>query len=289
MPTFVTPEPIAVSVTVTSAEVRLVASERADTVVSVEPVDKASKSDVDTAERTKVEFATGQLTVTTPSPGMLRVSKRSSVRVTIELPADSTLLAKLMHARVRTEGRLGDCDVRLTSGQAQLDCVGALRASLMHDDIAVEHVTGSAEIDSLSGSARIGEVDGILRFKGTKGGIWIGDASDDLDIRSVNGDIEIDRADSNVTAVTVDGAVRVGRLTHGHADLMNSSANIEIGISNGTAAWVEADSKKGAVRNNLPVQQNPDEFDNTVKVRARTRSGDIIIRRAADESGSSAD
>jgi hypothetical protein len=35
------------------------------------------------------------------------------------------------------------------------------------------------------------------------------------------------------------------------------------------------------VRNSLPTQDNPDEFDNQVKVHARTRLDDIVIRAAA--------
>jgi len=62
---------------------------------------------------------------------------------------------------------------------------------------------------------------------------------------------------------------------------VNRSGNIEIGISEGTAARVDANSKQGSVRNSVPSQENPDTFDNKVTVHARTRRGDIIIRRAA--------
>ena len=50
MPTFVTPGPISAAVKVAGARVRVAASERADTVVLVEPIDGANPSDVKVAE-----------------------------------------------------------------------------------------------------------------------------------------------------------------------------------------------------------------------------------------------
>jgi chorismate synthase len=66
-------------------------------------------------------------------------------------------------------------------------------------------------------------------------------------------------------------------MTRGLADLTNASGGIEVGISDGTAASVDANSTKGAVRNSVPVQ----EADPQVKVYARTRLDDIVIHRAA--------
>ena len=57
MPTFVTPGPIAAAVEVAGAQVRVTASDRADTVVLVEPINNASRSDVKVADKTNVDFA----------------------------------------------------------------------------------------------------------------------------------------------------------------------------------------------------------------------------------------
>ena len=63
---------------------------------------------------------------------------------------------------------------------------------------------------------------------------------------------------------------------------MNGSENIEVGISEGTAARVDANRERGSGRNTVPPQENPDTSDNKVTVHARTRHGDIIIQRAAN-------
>jgi hypothetical protein len=86
-------------------------------------------------------------------------------------------------------------------------------------------------------------------------------------------------ADGGVTAKTGAGAIRIGRLTRGQAELVNGSGNIEIGISEDSAARVDANSERGTVRNSVPPQDNP-AVENKVTVHARTRHGDIIIHRA---------
>ncbi|MEU4805025.1 hypothetical protein [Actinosynnema sp. NPDC023587] len=62
MPTFATPNPVTASLTVAGTEIRVVAGERADTIVSVEPVDSTSKTDVQVAEGIKVDSAGGDIT-----------------------------------------------------------------------------------------------------------------------------------------------------------------------------------------------------------------------------------
>ncbi|MBF6332811.1 DUF4097 family beta strand repeat-containing protein [Nocardia transvalensis] len=282
MHAFDTPGPIGVTVAVSGAEVRLAASDRADTVVRIEPVNKANGTDVKVAEQTRVDFSAGRLSVHTPSVGS--VNGGSSAIITIELPTDSGLVAKLAHAQVRSDGPLGSCEVHMESGLVRLDRIGTLEAHISDGDLEVGQITGPADIDGAAGSVRIGEVAGIVRFRSSEGGIWIGDASDDLDLATAQGGIELGRADGNVIAKTVNGAIRVGRLTRGQAGLMNSAGNIEIGVSEGTAAWVDANSTKGSVHSTLAPQENPDEFDNTVEINARTRTGDILIRRAVDDS-----
>ena len=59
MPTFATPGPITATVEVAGAQVRVTASDRTDTVVLVEPINKASRKDVKVADKTKMNFGSG--------------------------------------------------------------------------------------------------------------------------------------------------------------------------------------------------------------------------------------
>jgi hypothetical protein len=277
MPTFATPGPIAATVQVAGARVRVTASDRTDTVVLVEPINEASPSDVKVASKTKVDFAGGQLSVKTTVPG----DQNGSVAITIDLPASSSLVAYLAHSRVHADGPLGECELHMASGHVQLDRIDALQANIASGEAAVGHIAGPASIDGGAFAARIGEVTGTLRLVSSAGQIWIGHASADLDLGSGSGGFDIDRADGSVTAKTGDGAIRIGRLTRGQAELLNRSGNIEIGIGEGTAAQVQATSERGTVHNSVPSPDGPGGFDDKVAVHARTRYGDIIIRPEA--------
>jgi hypothetical protein len=277
MPAFATPGPIAATLQVAGAQVRVTASNRTDTVVLVEPINEASRSDVKVANKTKVDFAGGQLSVKTTTPG----DKGGSVAITIDLPAGSSLAAYLAHSSVRVDGPVGQCELHLASGQVQLDRIDALQASIASGEVAIGHIAGRANIDGGAFAMRIGEVEGTVGLSSSGGQAWIGHASAELDLSSGSSDFDIGRADGNITATTASGAIRIGRMTHGQAKLMNGSGNIEVGISEGTAASIDVNSERGAVHDFVSSQGNSDPSDHEVMVHARTRHGDIIIQRAA--------
>jgi hypothetical protein len=277
MPAFDTPGPIAATVVVAGAQVRVTASDRTDTVVLVEPIDKASQSDVRVASKTKVDFAGGQLSVKTTASG----NKNGSVAITIDLPAGSCLVAYLAHSSVHADGSFGECELHLASGRVQLDRISALQANIAAGEVTIGHIAERANIDGAAFAMRISEVGDTVKLSSSGGQTWIGHASADLDLSSGSGGFDIDRADGSVTAKTGAGAIRIGRMTHGQAKLMNGSGNIEVGISDGTAASIDVNSERGVVHNSVASPESTGAPDATVMVHARTRHGDIIIQRAA--------
>jgi hypothetical protein len=56
--------------------------------------------------------------------------------------------------------------------------------------------------------------------------------------------------------------------------------DLDIGIAEGTAAWLEVNTGFGHVRNQLDNTTRPDHTDDTAEVRARTSYGDITIHRS---------
>ena len=277
MPTFATPAPIAATVEVAGARVRVTASDRTDTVVLVEPINEASHSDVKVAGKTEVDLAGDQLSVKTTTPG----NKSGSVAITIGLPAGSSLAAYLAHSSVQVDGPVGQCELQLVSGQVQLDRIDALQASIASGEVAIGHIAGRANVDGGAFTMRIGEVKDTVGFSSSGGQAWLGHAFADLDLSSGSGNFDIDRADASITATTASGAIRVGRMTNGQAKLINGSGNIEVGIGVDTAASIDATSERGAVHDFVSSQGNAGPADHQVMVHARTRHGDIVIQRAA--------
>lgn len=274
---FAWPGPIAATVQVAGARVRVIASSRIDTVVKVEPIDPASRSHVKVADKTKVEFADGQLSVKTTASG----DKNGSVAITIELPTGSSLIAYLAFSSVETDGSFGDCQLHIASGRVQLDQIKALKASIASGQVAIGHVAGPATVDGGAFAMRIGEVTGTVGLSNSGGQVWIGHARADLDLGSSSCDFDIDRADGSVIAGTASGAIRIGRMGNGHAKLTNGSGNIEVGISESTAVSIDVNSERGAVHNFVSTQAEPGPADPKVSVHARTRHGDITIQRVA--------
>jgi len=277
MPAFDTPEPIAATVVVAGAQVRVTASDRTDTVVLVEPIDQASPSDVKVASKTKVDFAGGQLSVKTTVSG----DKNGSVVITIDLPAGSSLVAYLAHSSVQADGSLGECELHVASGRVQLDRIRALQGNISVGEVTIGRIAERATIDGAAFALRISEVKDTVKLTSSGGQTWIGHASADLDLSSGHGDFDIGRADGSVTAKTGDGAIRIGRLTRGQAELLNRSGNIEVGISEGTAASIDVGSERGAVHNFVSSQGEPGASGAKVSVHARTRHGDITVQRTA--------
>lgn len=277
MSTFTTPGPIAATVEVGGAQVRVNASDRADTVVLVEPLDPASRSDVKVADKTTVDFTDGRLSVKTTVSG----SKNGSVAITIDLPAGSSLIAYLAHSSVRVDGPVGECALHMASGQVELDRIEALTASIASGEVAIGRIAGGAKIDGGSFAMRIGEVDGAVGLTNSGGKAWIGHALADVELGSAGCDFDIDRADGSVTAQTASGAIRIGRMTGGRARLTNASGNIEVGIAEGIAPSIDVTSERGAVHNFVAAQGEPGATDAKIAVFARTRHGDITIQRVA--------
>ncbi len=69
-------------------------------------------------------------------------------------------------------------------------------------------------------------------------------------------------------------------MTRGNIALQAAIGDVEIGIRESTAAWLDVKTGVGSVRNSLSTTDGPDTADETVEVRASTGIGDILIHRA---------
>jgi DUF4097 and DUF4098 domain-containing protein YvlB len=278
MPTFDTPEPISAAIELAVGEARVSAGDRVDTVVEVRPRDDSKKADVKAANDTRVDYVGGKLVVKTPRPGFFGIG--GAVDVTIELPSDSRLDVDLGAGSLRADGRLGDCRVDCGAGGIHLGETAALRVKTGAGDVTAGRVGGRAAIGIGSGDIRIDEIDGSAVVKNSNGRSSIGTVTGDAQVKSANGSIEIGSALATVTAKTANGSIRVGEVVRGAITLESALGEIEIGIREGTAAWLEVSAKYGRVRNSLDQSAGPGESDNTVEVHARTSYGSIVIRRA---------
>ena len=270
MPKFQTPEPILATIDLWSHGVRaaghiqITASDRADTVVDVRPGDATHQIDVETAEQTQVEFVNGHLLVKAPKHRLRSLlGRRASIRVTVELPTGSRLVAKAASADFRCEGRLGESKFATGDG-----------------DVVVASSSGHTVVETANGDVRVSEIDGTAVVMSANGDIALGDVAGDVRITTANGNISVDRALATVAAKTAKGDVRIGEVVRGSVVLESAVGQLELGVREGTAAWLDVQTATGTVHLSLDASSGPAPSDETVKVRARTATGDIVVRRA---------
>jgi DUF4097 and DUF4098 domain-containing protein YvlB len=287
MPVFDTPEPITVTVELGVGDLRLVAGDRADTVVEVTPSDPDKKGDVTAAEQTRVEYAGGQLLIKAPK-NWRRYTPHGggeSVDVLVELPAGSRLRGESGMAALRAQGRLGECHYKTGLGDIQLDQAGPVRLRTGIGEVAVGRA-GDAEVTTGSGSIRVDRVDGAAVVKNSNGDTWLGEVAGDLRVNAANGRISVERAGESVAAKSANGDVRLGEVARGAVVAQTAMGKVEIGVRDGVAAWLDLNTRYGNVRNDLDAGGQPGQGEDAVEVRARTSFGDITIHRSvAGDSG----
>ncbi|MGA6220421.1 DUF4097 family beta strand repeat-containing protein [Streptomyces umbrinus] len=278
MPSFETPEPISATAYVYAGSIRFTTGDRLDTVVDVRPRDPKKDMDVRTADQTEVSYASGTLTVTTPKANLL--GRSGTVDVSVELPTGSNIDMTGAGTQMIGEGRLGEVRVKISAGDVRLDTTGPLQLKVSHGSSTVDRVEGMAEITTSTGNVRVGIVDGPAVLKNSHGSTTVGAVTGELRMSGANGAIDITRAEASVVGTTTNGSLRVAEVARGNVQLETSNGAIEVGIREGTAAWLDVSSNRGHVRNTLAASEAPEQTEETVKVRARSNWGNIDVLRA---------
>ncbi|MEV6325448.1 hypothetical protein AB0M45_30375 [Nocardia sp. NPDC051787] len=211
MPTFETPEPIAVTVDVLSGDVTVIASDRTDTVVEVRPADESKKGDVRAAEQTRVDFVAGTLTVKAPRDWRTYApfGGNPSIEVIIEVPTGSRLKGTAGVGRLLGAGELGECDLAISAG-----------------DIALERPRGSVTAKTAKGNIRIDEASrGVLRLETSMGELEVGirpGSAARLEVNAQYGTVQnemqpVDRPQDNDDTVQVYARNSYGNIIIRHA------------------------------------------------------------------------
>ncbi|HZU45813.1 MAG TPA: DUF4097 family beta strand repeat-containing protein [Mycobacterium sp.] len=249
MPTFPTPQPITANIQATAGSIRLVASDRDDTIVEIRPHDPSRQADVRSAEQARISYANGKLAVAPAKHGFLGY-RMGAVDIVVELPSHSSAQVSVASADVHAEGHL--TDVRFASASGNL---------------GLQSIAGRVKAATASGSVDIGLLDGDMKFQAASGSLTVDQLRGHLKSETSSGSVSIDTAAS--------GAV----LAH------TSSGDVEIGIPEGTAAQLDIKTGSGVVTNRLQPSDGPADGEEMLLVRVRTGSGDVEIHRAVQAHG----
>jgi hypothetical protein len=280
MPTFDTPGPITATIDVIVGDVRISAADADASVVDVRPTDPGNEDDVKAAEQTRVELANDQLIVKAPKVrSWLSRSPGGSLDVTIQLPAGSQVRGAGQLTDFACDGPLGDCRIKTGVGQIRVEEADTPNLKSGIGDISVERAIGHAEITTRSGDVRLRQLDAGAVISNSNGDTWVGVAGGDLRIKAANGAIAVGVAHASVVAKSASGDVRLSEAVRGSVVLETHLGDLEVGIREGTAAWLDVRARAGRVHNALEAAEAPEPSAESVAVRARTSAGSIVIGR----------
>jgi DUF4097 and DUF4098 domain-containing protein YvlB len=292
---FDTPSPIAVTLDLYVADVRLAAADRADTVVEVRPSDPGKAADVKAAENTRVAYddATRTLSITSRKPRSRFVNfsgkRPESIELLMQLPAGSAVRGEADLGDFQSEGTLGTVTLKTGLGAVHLAETGPLNLRNGAGAITVEGVAGPAEVHASSGDIRLGTIDGTADVSTGNGKVRVGVVTGTATVKVSNGSVSVDLALSDITAASANGEVRIGEVVRGTVSATSKNGSVEVGVREGSAAFLDLTTGVGRVYNELASADAPQagEQADTVEVHASTKLGDVTIRRAprANEEG----
>jgi hypothetical protein len=284
MPTFDTPRPVTATVELPIGELRVLASDRPDTTVEVH----CAPADQEQADAVRIELVGDDLRVIGGSLGILqKLTPRTpgrSIEVEIGLPAGSELHALTTYGGVSTEGRLGVCEIHAKYGDVRVEDAASADLAADYGQARVTGtVSGDAVLASDHGGVRVGHVGGAATLRSKHGAIRADDLAGDAELTGTHGDIEVDDLGSSVRVRTAYGNVRLGRVHRGDVAMTSTHGRLDVGVAGTSAAWLDLDTG-GRVTNALDARDDAAGFADTVSVHARSREGDIVVRRAPERS-----
>ncbi|GAA1708193.1 DUF4097 family beta strand repeat-containing protein [Isoptericola hypogeus] len=279
MPTFPAPHPVPVTVDVPFGNLHVVASERDDVVVTVLPTEPTKSGSVRAADEVRVDRDGDGVSITYPGSWKQWVLPfaAGTADITVELPAGSDLRGKT--GSLHAEGRLAVVDLTLSAGNARTDDVDRLDLKASAGSVVVGRVSGTADIRVSAGSVRVDEIPGDATIRASNGTTMVGSVTGSLTVHGAHADVVVSQVRGSLTVKSAHAGIRVDALESGSATLTTSYGSIEVGVPEGTAAYLDVASEHGAVRNRLTPTEGPVDDESTAEIHASTGYGDIVVRR----------
>jgi hypothetical protein len=262
-----TADPARIQLDVDYGTVRIVATERSTTAVTVRPSAAGRRADVELAGKTQVDLIGGVVTVAVPHWRLSSLLRPGAIEIVVEAPTGSSVSAVIGYAHFSADGVLGRCQVRSSYGNVRIDTADQVEVTTSGGQVVVGLVREVAELTSSYGLIRVADVRGRCDLRNSTGDVLIGTARDAVRIQSVYGQITVERAVS------------------GELDIVTSYGATEVGIADGTAVRLDVTTKNGQLINALTPSATPRDPTPRLELRARSGYGDVTIRRSLRHQG----
>lgn len=271
--------PIKVNATIRGSDLDLTAADVTEATVRLEPL-KDNGATRRLLEEALVEFVGGVLRIELPRIAAFGFNVTApALRVRVTVPTDSDLHVSSGSGDVHVTGDLGDVVVRTGSGDAVLAAVATLNVASGSGDVSVSALT-DGDFKTGSGDVTVGAASGSVQFKSGSGDLRVERVAD-LTATPASGDVQLGEFAGVAKVRTASGDVVIRRAVRGALEAVSASGDIVLGIAPGTAVLLDCSSASGRARTELDASDAPDQDENTLEVRARSASGDILVKRSA--------
>ena len=148
---------------------------------------------------------------------------------------------------------------------------GNLRADIALDDVEVASASGDAALKTVRGSLVMRSASGGLEARSVAESIEVRTVSGDVDIQSVSGDVDIQCVSGDVTLI-IGAAI--------NARINSVSGDVDARVTQGLLIDIDANTVSGELASEIPLgDAHGDSTEETLRLKVRTVSGDVRIRR----------
>jgi DUF4097 and DUF4098 domain-containing protein YvlB len=280
MPTFETPSPVQVTLSLVCGQVRIAAGDRSVTTVEAYPRDSADQDDVRSADQLRVDFADGRLLVSAQEPDC----GGGAVVVVITVPTGSSVHGRAAAADFLATGELGACRLSTGLGHISLHRTGSLHLDTALGGISVDHAVGTVEATADRGDVRLGLAEGTTTVHARgEGDVTVDEVRGAARLYAERGTVRLGRAHTDVEARTVHGDIDVEEVRRGSVRATATFGSVRVGVAESSEARLSLDSAAGTVATALSLLAAREEADEVVFVQARTVLGDVVVERSGTE------
>jgi DUF4097 and DUF4098 domain-containing protein YvlB len=279
MYTFNTPGPIDVRVELWQGEVNVVADDTETTTVELSPLrnDAAARDAVDNA---RVEQRGNEVVVLMPKAkgGLFR--GRAEVRADIRVPTGSNASIETASADIETDGQLGNVRAASGSGDVSIESSANLEVRTGSGDIRVTTVHGSCNIKCGSADVRVDAVHGDADVASGSGDVMVDTVTGSFRVKTGSGDIMLVQAGHTVDAMAGSGDLLLKRIEQGKVKVKTGTGDVQIGVADGTAAYLDIMTVTGDVTSDLDAAEAPSAGERMVDINVQSGSGDVVLQRS---------
>ena len=153
-----------------------------------------------------------------------------------------------------------------------------LSVSSVSGSLKVGDVDGQTTVSSISGSGNLGNIGGKLQVSSVSGSLQVGNVGADARVNSISGNLGLGQVNGSLDVSSVSGSLNVTLLSLSPQGIhiRSVSGSIEIGFKNEVNADFNAESVSGQVYLNVPNVTRESE-EKSPNVRARIGAGGTPI------------